>query len=88
MAHQTERGVRTQRRKDAIAKTPRKKDGEAGSPAWPPASFLLKMANSSCLVCICYSAGIVGEGEACLLFWDLEWEGHLSAIPFGLHSNK
>lgn len=81
--------MRTQRRKHAIAKTPRKEDGEAGSPAWPPASFLLKMARSPCLVCICYSAGVCGGGKGLLVSWDLEWEGHLSADPiWTLHSNK
>lgn len=76
--------MRTQRRKHAIAKTPRKEDGEAGSPAWPPASFLLKMAKSSRLVCICYSAGVAGEGGACLLagFWNQK--GTFLRIPFGL----
>lgn len=81
--------MRTQRRKHTIAKTPRKEDGEAGSPAWPPASFLLKMAKSSCLVCICDCAGVAGEGRACLRSWDLEWEGPLSVDPlWTLHSNK
>lgn len=54
-----------------------------------PSQFLLKMARPSCLVCICYCAGVVGEGRACLLNWGLEWEGHLSADPiWTLHSNK
>ena len=75
--------MRTQRRKHAIAKTPRKEDGEAGSPAWPPASFLLKMARSSRLVCICYSAGVAGEGRACLLAGVWNEKGTLLWIPFG-----
>lgn len=34
----------------------------AGSPVWPPASFLLKMAKSSGLVCVCHCARVVGAG--------------------------
>lgn len=59
----------------------------AGSPVWPPASFLLKMAKSSCLVCVCHCASVGGGGRgggACLLSWDLEWVGTFLWIPFGL----
>lgn len=86
---QTERGVRTQRRMRAIAKTPRKKDGECWQSCLAPSQFPAEDGQVLFLVCICHYAGVVWEGRACLLSWDLEWEGHLSGDPIRtLHSNK
>lgn len=61
----------------------------AGSPVWPPASFLLKMAKSSCLVCVCHCAR-VGEGQGGLLAeLGSIMGGHLSVDPiWTFHSNK
>lgn len=72
LEQRAEKGVRTQRRKRAIARTPSKRVESAGSPAWLPTGILLKVARSSCLVCICHCGGTGGRGRAGLLSWDLE----------------
>lgn len=64
----------------------------AGSPVWPPASFLLKMAKSSCLVCVCHCASVGGGGRGgggLLAELGSRMGGHLSVDPvWTFHSNK
>lgn len=80
--------MRTQRRKRAIAKTPRKKDGERWQSCLAPGQFPAEdgqiLLPGLCLP-LCERGGGGGRGGgACLLSWDLEWVGTFLWIPFGL----
>lgn len=82
--------MRTQRRKRAIAKTPRKKDGERWQSCLAPGQFPAE--DGQLLLpglCMSLRERAEGGGGACLLSSDLEWEGHLSGDPiWTFHSNK